>query len=114
MVDSVLDNLSLRSQRRGDLKLEIGLQTPPAIIEQLIAGIEGIVGRKEVETATVHLSEITSNAIVIVSEFYTAPVSIQEFNIIKQEISLQSLKLLEELKIGMAGASMDVRLRKED
>lgn len=112
MVDSVLDNLSLRTQRRGDLKLEIGLQTSPALIEQLIAGIEKIFSRKEVENANVMLSDISANAVIIISDYYTAPVTINEFNTIRQEINLQSLKLLEELKIELSGASTDVRISK--
>lgn len=112
MVDSILDNLSLRTQRRGDLKLEIGLQTSPALIEQLIAGIEKIIGRKEVENANVVLSDISANAVIILSDYYTAPVTINEFNTIRQEINLQSLKLLEELKIELSGASTDVRISK--
>jgi MscS family membrane protein len=113
MVDSVLDNLSLRTQRRGDLKLEIGLSTPAATIEKFIEGIRKIVTRKEIENANVHLSEITGNAIFILSDYYTAPVTIQEFNQVKQEINLQSLKLMEELKIEIAGASTDVRITKD-
>lgn len=112
MVDSILDNLSLRTQRRGDLKLEIGLQTSPALIEQLITGIEKIISRKEVENVNVLLSDISANAVIITSEYYTAPVTINEFNTIKQEINLQSLKLLGELKIELSGASTDVRISK--
>ncbi|HUR65926.1 MAG TPA: mechanosensitive ion channel domain-containing protein [Chitinophagaceae bacterium] len=113
MVDSVLDNLSLRSQRRGDLKLEIGLQTPAVAIEQLIGNIKEIVGRKEVESANVYLSEITGTAVIILSDYYTAPLTIQEFNSIRQDVNLSSLKLLEKLKIEIAGASTDVRITKD-
>ncbi len=112
MVDSILDNLSLRTQRRGDLKLEIGLQTSPAVIEKLLEGIRKIVGRKEVEEFNVVLADITSQAILIQSDYYTAPVSIKEFYEIKQEVSLAALKLLEEMKIEIAGASTDVRIAK--
>jgi MscS family membrane protein len=42
MVDSILDNHSLRTQRRSDLKLEIGLQTTTAEIEHLIEGVKKI------------------------------------------------------------------------
>jgi MscS family membrane protein len=113
MVDSVLDNLSHRSQHRGDLKLEIDLHTPSAAVSQLIAGIQKIVERPEVENALVHLSDITGNAIIIVTEYYTAPVSLQELNAIKQAINLQSLQLLEELNVELAGANTDIRLSKE-
>ncbi len=110
MVDSVLDNLSLRTQRRGDLKLEIGLQTPPATIEMLLEGIRKIVDRKEIEEFNVNFSEITNQAIIIVADYYTAPIGIKEFFAIRQEINLSALKLLEELKIEIAGASTDVKI----
>lgn len=110
MVDSVLDNLSLRTQRRGDLKLELALQTPAATLELVVAGIQKILNRKEIENAGVHLSEITGTAVIILSDYYTAPVTIQEFNDIKQEINLQSLQLLEELKAELAGASTDIKI----
>jgi MscS family membrane protein len=109
----VLDNLSHRTQRRGDLKLEIDLHTHSAEVSQLVAGIQKIADRPEVENALVHLSDITGNAIVIHAEYYTAPVTIQEFNLIKQAINMQSLQMLEELKIELAGASTDIRLSKE-
>ena len=114
MVDSILDNLSLRTQRRADLKLELGLSTPARVTEQFISGIEKILSRNEIENYSVHLSDITHTAIIIVSDYYTAPVTIKEFNQVKQEVNLQSLKLMEELKIEIAGASTDIRLQKQD
>jgi MscS family membrane protein len=113
MVDSIVDNLSLRTQRRGDLRLEVGPTTTTAKLELLVAGIQKIVDRKEIESANVFLSEITSNAVIILSDYYTAPITIKEFNTIKQEVNLQSLKLLEELQIEIAGASTDIRISKE-
>ena len=110
MVDSVLDNLSLRTQRRGDLRLEINLQTSSATIELLIGGLKKIMDRKEVENVNIIFSEITGNAFIIISDYYTAPVTLQEFNDVKQTINLQSLKLMEELKIEIAGANMGVRI----
>lgn len=113
MVDSIVDNLSLRTQRRGDLKLELGLQTPPAKVEILLAGIQKIIDRKEIETANVFVSEITQNAIILLSDYYTAPITIKEFNSIRQEVNLQSLKLLEEMQVELAGASTDIRISNE-
>lgn len=112
MVDSILDNLSLRTHRRGDLRLEIDLQTKPDLIELLIKGVEKIFKRKEVENYQVHLGEIAANAIIISGEYYTTLVTIDEFNKAKQEINLQSLRLLEELKIELAGENRDIRINK--
>jgi MscS family membrane protein len=111
MVDSILDNLSLRTQRRADLRLELGLQTSSAKLELVLSGVKKIIqSRKEIEDANVYVSDITNNAIILVSDYYTAPVTIKEFNTVKQDINLQALKLLEELKVEIAGANTDIRI----
>ena len=110
MVDSVLDNLSLRTQRRGDLKLELGLQTASESLEALVTGIKKILERPGIEEATVVLTDITGNAYIIQSEYYTAPLTIKEFNAIRQDINIQVLKEMEKLGIEIAGASTDVRI----
>lgn len=112
MVDSVLDNLSLRTQRRGDLKLELDVQTSSAKLEAVISGIKKILERPEVEEANVLLDSITANAFIVQSDYYTEPVTINEFNAIKQEINLQVLKLIEQSGIEIAGASTDIRISK--
>jgi MscS family membrane protein len=110
MVDTILDNLSLRTQRRGDLKLEVGLETSSHKLELLIAGIKRITDRREIEEANVLLSEITATAVVITADYYTAPITIKDFNMVKQEVNLQSIRLLEELKIEIAGTSTDIKI----
>ncbi len=110
MVDSVLDNLSLRTQRRADLRLELGLQTESAKLDSLVNGIRNILKRKEIENSLAFLSEITGQAVIVQAEYYTAPITLLEFNTIKQEVSLQTLKLIEDLQIEIAGANTDVRI----
>ena len=113
MVDSILDNLSLRSQRRADLKLEIGLNATMQQLEELINGVRKIVGRKEIENSSVFLNDITGQAFIVPIEYYTAPITIKEFNTLRQDINLQVLKLMEELKVEIAGAKMDIRVERE-
>ncbi len=113
MVDSVLDNLSLRTQRRGDLRLELSLQTNSVKLQALISDVKKILERKDIEDANVFLDDIKNNAFLILSDYYTAPVTFKEFNSIKEEINLQVLKLMEGSQIEMAGANVEVRLSKE-
>ena len=113
MVDSILDNLSLRTQRRGDLRLELGLETPPAKLEEAVNAIRQLLSRKEIEAANVFMTEIASNALIITSDYYTAPITIQEFNTIKQEVNLGSLKILEQLQIEIAATDTTIKLRRE-
>lgn len=110
MVDSILDNISLRTQRKGELRLEIGLNTPSSSLEELLADVRKILERKEIESATVLLSDITHTAFVIVIDYFTGPITQKDFNSIKEEINLQILRSLENLKIDIAGAATDVKV----
>lgn len=112
MVDSVLDNLSLRTHRKGELRLEIDLQTSSTITAQLIEELKKILNRQDVESYQAHLAEIGANAIIVSGDYFTTPISMDEFNAIKQEINLQSLKLLEDLKIELAGENKDIKINK--
>jgi MscS family membrane protein len=114
MVDSILDNLSLRSQRRVDIRLELEPQTKSANVLAFVSGLKEILRHKDVQLANVYLAEITSDAILILSDYYTAPMPIAEFNLLRQEINMACLRLLEELQIETAGANTDVRIVKED
>ncbi|MGZ8554008.1 MAG: mechanosensitive ion channel family protein, partial [Chitinophagaceae bacterium] len=110
MVDSILDNHSLRSQRKGELKLEVGLSTPSAILDQLIMGIRKITDQHEIENSTVLLNDITSSAFVILIDYFTGPITGAEFNAVKEQVNFDILKLMEELQVELAGASTDVRI----
>jgi MscS family membrane protein len=110
MVDSILDNLTLRTQRRADLRLEIDLQTNTTQLESLLNGLKEIFNHKEIEDANIYVAEITATAIVILTDYYTAPISIKAFNELKQQVNLQVLKLIEGQKIELTGANT-VRLK---
>jgi MscS family membrane protein len=113
MVDAILDNLSLRTQRKAELKLEIRLSTSSQTLQDFLAQLRKIVDRKEVGNSTVLLSDITSSAFHITVEYFTGPVTIEEFNSLKEEINLTVLKLVEQSGIEMAGAKTEVHISPE-
>jgi MscS family membrane protein len=113
MVDTILDNLSLRSQRKAELKLEIGLSTSPELLDNLIYAIRKILERKEIENSSVFLNDINGHSFLIQADYFTAPVIIAEFNTIRQDINMKILRAMEELHIEIAGASADVRIIRE-
>lgn len=102
MVDSVLDNHSMRTQRRGDLKIEASITTEASRLESFILKLREDLERKEIESVNVFLTEISGSAVIIQSDYYTAPVTMKEFNILKQDIHLRVLRLLEELEVEIA------------
>ena len=110
MVDSILDNLSLRTQRRAELNLQLDLSTPSTKIEEFIQEIRKILDRKEIENSTVLLNDISSLAFLIHVEYFTSVITVAEFNITRQDVNMRLLKLMEELKIELAGASTEIRI----
>jgi MscS family membrane protein len=110
MVDSIVDNLSLRTQRKGELRLELSLSTPASLLDELIEGIKKILEKDKVENSTAFLNDITGAAFLVNVDYFTAPLSQDEFNAIKQRVNLDTLRLLESLEISIAGASTDIRL----
>jgi len=110
MVDSITDNLSLRTQRRTDLNLEIRLNTSSVQLEQLIEGIKTILNGPMIENKIVFLNDIATNAFIIHIEYYTGPIAITEFNLLKQKLNMEIIKLIESLHIELAGMSTDIKL----
>lgn len=110
MVDSILDNLSLRTQLKGELRLQVALSTSSSGLELLIAGIKKILLHKEVESFTVVMNDFAVNSFLINGDYFTGPLIHRDFIAVKEEINLQVLKLMEELKIEIAGASTGIRI----
>lgn len=110
MVDSIVDNQTLRTQRKAEIRLQIGLKASPDILEKFVQDIEKILNREGIESPTAFLTDIAGNAFLVNVDFFTAPIAIKEFNTIKQEISLEILKSMEQLGLEIAGESTDVKI----
>ena len=110
MVDSILDNLSLRTQRKGELRLELDLNTSSQKLQELIKGIRNILTSKEIESSSVLMEAIGGNAFIVDGDYFTAPVTQNEFNAVKEGINLSVLQLMESLEIQIAGANKEVRI----
>lgn len=110
MVDSIMDNLSLRTQRRAFVQLELHAETPKDVVNQFVQRIRNIVQqRKDIENSTIFLSDINKNAFVIHMEFFSAPIPVAEFNNIRQEVNLAVIELMEDLNIKLASKESDAQ-----
>lgn len=103
MVDSILDNVTLRSQIRGEINLFIHLQTPPAKIQQLLDEVRKHLGTiREVQASNVLFNDIKVQAFVVFIEFFTPNIPWGEFVSIKQKLNFFILKTMEQLEIKIA------------
>lgn len=110
MVDSIVDNLSLRTARRGELKLEIDLKTSAADVEALQAGIKGILQHRYITDSAVFFNDISTQSYIVTVEYFTVVVGVQEFNQLKQDINLGVMKLMEKSQVDLKGTDQQVRI----
>jgi MscS family membrane protein len=110
MVDSIVDNLTLRTQRKAEIRLEISLLTPSATLDELIDGVKKIVTKNLIESSSVFLNDITSKSFLIYIDYFTSTISQDDFNDLKEKVNLEILSLMEKLNIEVAGANADVRV----
>ncbi|MEP6674237.1 MAG: mechanosensitive ion channel domain-containing protein [Ferruginibacter sp.] len=105
MVDSFVDNYSMRTQRRAELKLELSAKTNLEQTKQFIAGLERILetSGENIESSTVFFKEINKNSIVIVTEYFTGPITMKEYDLLKHGINLRIKLLAEESKVEFSG-----------
>jgi MscS family membrane protein len=110
MVDSIVDNQTLRTQRKGEIRLQLDPSTSPDAILQLVEGCKKILSKAHVESPAVFLNDISGTAFQFTIDYFTPPIEAAEFNEIKQKVNLEILKLLENLKIAISGTSVSVKL----
>lgn len=110
MVDSILDNLTLRTQRKGELKLELHPQTPGLAVQQFIDSINELLKENYsvgFSTYAVFLTDISKNGIVVTVEYFTENISMAVFNQTRQRLNLDILKLMEQQEIKLAPVKND-------
>jgi MscS family membrane protein len=115
MVDSIMDNLSLRTQRRAFVQLELNNDASHEAVDQLILRIQQLLQQRNgvVENYTVFLSDIVKDAYLVNVEFFTATIPIADFNALRQEVNLQIIGLLKELSIKLASRDAGVVIMRE-
>ncbi len=116
MVDSVVDNLSMRSQRRAEIKLDFVASSATTNIEKLIKETEAILGsnKEQVIKYSVFFSDFNKNGITITIEFFTIHITMLEFNRLKQAFNISIKKLIEDLPLEMASGGSDINIFNND
>lgn len=113
MVDTIIDNLSLRTERRVELKLELGLNTPSEKLKATTNAIRNLLVGDDIINQQVYLMETGKNAHIISVEYFTQKdQTIEAFNQLRETINLQMVAYLETNSIEFAAASTDVKLVK--
>ena len=114
MVDSIVDNWSMRTQRRAEIKLELSANTSTDDTVNFITAVKTIVASNStIISSSVFLSELNKSGLLINIEYFTAPIALDEFNHLKEDINISIKKLLEDKKIAMTPATNTVTIINE-
>lgn len=111
MVDSILDNVSRRSQIRGEINLNLHLQTPTGKINDLLLEVRKFIAAiPEVQSSNVLFNDIRVQAYVVFIEFYTPPIEWSQFTDIKQRINFFILQTMDRLEVKIAAEGKDLAI----
>jgi MscS family membrane protein len=110
MVDSIVDNLTLRTQRKAEIRLQVGLSVSANTMNEFTDGLKNIVKKDIIISQSVFLNDIAPNAYLINIDFFTTPIPLDDFNNLKQQINIEIMRLMNQLHIEIAGASTDVNV----
>ena len=109
MVDTIIDNITLRTQRKVELRLELELSATADQLAGLTPAIKNILQKPEIENKVVYLMDTSKNAhIMAVDYFSTMEQPIEDFFRMREQVNLEVIGLLEKNGIGLAASSTDV------
>lgn len=116
MVDSIVDNWSMRTSRRAELKIELNNSNSNASIENLIQEMNAFLENKKpgIISHSVFLTDFNKSCSTITIEYFTEPFSMHEFLQLKQECNVHIKQLLEQHDIKMANAGNDINIFNTD
>jgi len=103
MVDSVVDNFSLRNKCRFELLLALDPRATVDQLKQLLKEMDEKLVYPELATKTILLSEIRIDAYIITIECISGVINTTDLNLLRQNVNVQVLELLEKNGIAVAG-----------
>ncbi len=116
MVDSVVDNLSMRNQRRAEIKIVLADKTKREQIEKFITEIKAEINTlgDDILKTDVYLTDFNKDGITITIEYYTKPITMAEYNITKQKINFKIIDLRSALHLEMSSTASNITIVNTD
>jgi MscS family membrane protein len=108
MVDSIVDNISLRTQRKAELRLELKLSVTTGDIKKLLQEIKILLKHPKVLRGNVFFSDTGKNAnIVTIDYFCGIDLTDDQFNELKEEMNFKIMETIEKTGVDFATLNID-------
>jgi MscS family membrane protein len=106
MVDTIVDNISMRTQGKGEVRIEIDLSTSVNQLRDFTQALPGKIMASGAESCTVFLAETGINAHIVQVEYFTPPNEIiEKVNARREKINWLILDELAQHQITLAAAN---------
>jgi MscS family membrane protein len=110
MVDSIVDNLSLRTHRRAEFRLVLDNRNSAVQVRTLIAEIKEVLNDKRIVDSNVFLADIAAEGYAISADYLSEELDFKGFNLLKEELNLKVIDMIEKMDLQMAGSERSVRI----
>lgn len=112
MVDSVVDNLSFRNARRGEVKLEFLPSTTIEEIKQFCTDTKKILATRQnqLSSSSVFITDYNKSGVTLTLEFFTKPIPMDDFNKIKENILIDMMQLVQLSTIAHATSPTNITI----
>ncbi len=104
MVDSVLDNLSLRTQQRVAIKMELAADTPSAAVTQVVKSVHAYLeNHRDVEPGySVNLFDFSKDSFVLQIIYMTNILDGNRYLELREDVNLAAIGILEQNGVRLA------------
>ncbi len=116
MVDSVVDNWSMRNARRAEIKIELSHSNEIKSINEFIQLLENYLkNKKEVITkSSVYITDYTKSGTIITVEYFTKDILIEDYFVLKQSLILHIKESMDAMVLKIANAGGDINIFNTD
>jgi MscS family membrane protein len=104
MVDTIVDNISLRSERKIEMDIQLSVQTTASLIAMLSAHIRSVIAQQShILSSTVFVADAGKQAHIIHVECYVAmQVSISSLQQLREKINVEIIEFANQHQIQFA------------
>jgi MscS family membrane protein len=116
MVDSVVDNWSMRNARRTEIKIELSHNNELNSINEFIQLLEAHLKSQQdnISKSTVYITDYTKAGTIITVEYFTTDVQIEHYFALKQNMIIYIKKSMESIGLKLANAGGDITIFNTD
>jgi len=109
MVDTIVDNISLRTQRKTELQLELSLSATASALQTLLTAMRRYLSTQKIDSYQVHLHDTGKQAHIVIVEYFSSATDEHEaYLMLREKINMALIELLETHHVQLAASSTDV------